>query len=144
MELRPIKKVIIIDDDPTSIFVSEKILKKFPDIETVQSYLNPLKAYSDIEQLINSDVSHMLPDLIFVDLNMPVMDGWNFIEKLNQLDPEKVSKIKINVLTSSESITDIEKAKAVQNIEAYVQKPLNIDKVKALRASSIINRYFPC
>ncbi|MFN8438514.1 MAG: response regulator [Cytophagales bacterium] len=138
-----IKRVIVIDDDPVSNFVTEKILHKFPEIETIQSYTNPHKAIEDLTTYIESNAISMLPDMIFVDLNMPVMDGWSFIEHFNKLDSEHVSKIKLTILTSSVDERDVQKAKNIANVDGYIAKPLSVAKVVELKSKSMLNRFFP-
>lgn len=92
-----IKSVCIIDDDPITVFGIKKMLSILDLAEEIKTYVNGKEAIDDITRMVNSDES--IPQVIFLDINMPIMDGWQFLEKFLELNVE--SRIRINIVTSS-------------------------------------------
>ncbi|PIB35224.1 hypothetical protein BFP72_07345 [Reichenbachiella sp. 5M10] len=114
------KKVYVIDDDP----ILQKIMKKMlfnynPEIE-VALFLHGEEA---IRQLKADTV---LPDLIFLDINMPIMDAWDFIEAYELLN---IPKVVIYILSSSIDYRDIDRAKGIDLIKDYLVKPLRKERL---------------
>ncbi|NHE59700.1 response regulator [Cyclobacterium plantarum] len=106
-------KIVLIDDDPISIFVTEKLIQRnIMEPCRVFSFDNAMDALKDIYQ-IN-------PHYLFLDLNMPEMTGWDFLEVFNPVkaDPE------IYILSSSVDERDIMKANQYDKVKKYLSKPL--------------------
>ena len=83
------------------------------------------------------DDKEMLPDLIFLDINMPGMNGWDFLHEYEQLDIELQSRAIIIMLTSSDNVDDIARSKAWSFVSDYITKPLTNQLL-----SGIIKKYF--
>ena len=94
-----------------------------------------MEAFLDCIELRNGQVAidHLaengehLPDMILLDINMPVMDGWDFLENFSEMAMSK--DIPVVMLTSSINPDDIEKAKSHQLVKGFLSKPLNKDKL---------------
>jgi CheY-like chemotaxis protein len=121
--------VLLIDDDFATNFINKKIVQKADITTHIQVALNGKEA---IDYLCNKgkfksvDKSNPQPDLIFLDINMPVMDGWEFIKAYKDLIPsDQKKKIKIIMLTSSFNPADKSKADTIKEIAEYRQKTLN-------------------
>jgi CheY-like chemotaxis protein len=108
--------VLLIDDDPSSNYISEKLIKRLGLAENVTSVLNGLQAL----QYLNN--SSDLPDLIFLDINMPLMNGYEFLEAFEMLTIDK-SRINIVMLTSSGDGRDLDKVQSY-GVRYYLSKPL--------------------
>ncbi|MFO7822772.1 MAG: response regulator [Cyclobacterium sp.] len=106
-------KIVLIDDDPISIFVTEKLIQR--------NIMEPCKVFSfDNAMDALKDIYHIKPHYLFLDLNMPEMTGWDFLEVFNPVkeDPE------IYILSSSVDERDIMKANQYQKVKKYLSKPL--------------------
>lgn len=106
-------KIVLIDDDPISIFVTEKLMQR--------NIMQPCKVFSfDNAMDALRDIYHISPDYLFLDLNMPEMTGWDFLETFNPIksDPE------IYILSSSVDERDIIKANQYMQVKKYLSKPL--------------------
>ncbi len=122
--------ISIIDDD--SIY-------KFTIIKTIESVniAKKIHVFNDGEEGLrfltnNIEKENDLPDVIFLDLNMPYMDGWEFLEEFALLKSKLPKEIVIYVVSSSVSELDIQRAKEISDVAAYMVKPITTDKFKTL------------
>ena len=117
---------LIDDDDITNMLHQFFLEEYFPDASIVvfsQAEL-ALKAISE---------NATLPNFIFLDINMPVMDGWEFIEELSKMTIPNLNSVQIHILTSSLDPSDFSKAENSPLIQGFVSKPLEIEKVEFLK-----------
>jgi CheY-like chemotaxis protein len=121
--------IILIDDDAVTNMVNKKIIYlTFPSIR-VTAYTDASVALKEIRQMIEKDETK-LPDLIFLDINMPHMDGWEFLNEFTNLPESAQRKTKVVMLTSSVDVNDIAKAKTYKPVTDFLSKPLTKDGVK--------------
>lgn len=124
-------KILLIDDDSVSNFLNEMALQDMNLSDEVHVSENGEEALDFINnQCINGNVSDC-PDLIFLDINMPVMDGFQFLEALEKVPNLNEKPMKIVMLTSSSASKDVERAKRF-NIDGYIVKPLSEEKLNAV------------
>ncbi len=115
--------VWIIDDDDISKFVMKRNLSQLSVTNVIEfpDSLQPLKILTD-----NFDSVDILPDIILLDLNMPKLNGFQFMEEF-RVTNEKIKKdIQIYMLTSSLSSNDIDRAKSFPEISEYIIKPITL------------------
>ncbi len=111
--------IVLIDDDPISTFVTEKlILKNVKEPCTFFKYNSAKTALKEIGEI--------KPNYLFLDLNMPEMNGWDF---LDQFHPEN-EDAQIYILSSSVDQRDITKASQYQLVKDYLTKPLIKKSIK--------------
>ena len=120
METR--NRVLLVEDDETTNFISRIILKG-SGFEFVDEVLNGLEACRYIEK--------ECPDLIFLDINMPIMDGWEFLDEMKSNISCKMTKVVI--LTSSTRPYDQKMAENYSNVVAFLEKPLTDEKIVKLK-----------
>ena len=117
----------MIDDHKVNNFINQKLLEKhFEELE-VLSFEEPYDALDYLD-----DDANQVPDLIFLDINMPDMDGWEFIEKL-QVN-ERLARIPIVMLSSSIFKSDLEKSKSYPTVIDFQMKPLTKEYVLNLKS----------
>lgn len=112
-------KVIVVDDDPGVIFLHKIIIRESGLCKTPESFDEAKIALTHVLDLQKNQENKIL---IFLDINMPYMNGWDFLKKLSpQANPDQ---IKVIMVTSSLSISDREKAKAYKMVYDFLEKPL--------------------
>lgn len=122
--------VLLIDDDePTNFFhklmVEESaVTKSILLAQTGNEGIRLLK-----EALTKPDVNR---GLVFIDINMPGMDGWMVVEEIEKLGGEMLSKISIHMLSASENPKDFERIKNTPSIKGHLPKPLNVEVMRTL------------
>jgi CheY-like chemotaxis protein len=124
--MKPIKLVCIIDDDPIHLFLTNKLIEMTNLVDKTISYKDGKEAFLAIQTSIKNE--EVLPDIIFLDLNMPIWDGWQFLEKMQELP--KLPDFTTFILTSSENEDDLKKAEKYGLNTNYLIKPINRDMLK--------------
>lgn len=126
--MRKLDSILVIDNDPVSNFVSEKILSYLGISDNVISFLGGEEALDFLskECLLNK---LPFPELIMLDIDMPCMDGFQFITALKKMNIS--NKIDIVILSTSVYNKNIDKAKA-KGIKYYIAKPLDVSKMQEI------------
>lgn len=120
--------LLVIDDDDINLFIIKKIVEKTGFDVEMQSKHNGQLAIEYLKSL--ADNKEQLPHLILIDINMPVLNGWEFLEVLETLDIK--TPIDMYMLSSSVYENDIEKAKGYAKIKGFISKPLSLERLKEL------------
>jgi CheY-like chemotaxis protein len=124
-----INSILLIDDDQINNFINKRIIKKLNIAEEINIALNGEEALSYIQKYCGS-TGHC-PELIFLDINMPVMNGFEFLNEFKNLELENKRNVKIIVLTTSANPGDMQKLKE-HSIKGFVNKPLTEKKILEL------------
>ena len=119
--MQDILRFMIIDDDPVSNFLTKTVLSKTNFNASVVAFEN---AETALDCLL--DISQELPNVILLDLNMPIMSGWEFIEAFSQSDQLMQAGITLIILSASNNQRDIERAKTYSFVRDYINKPLTV------------------
>ena len=118
--------ILLIDDDPTVNFLNRVIIEK-SEIGAATSEIT--HAPEALDQLANGALQ---PSLILLDLNMPDMDGWEFLEAFEKL-PDNSRQSKVIILSSSINPSDRERAESISFISDFYSKPLSLDDVREMK-----------
>jgi CheY-like chemotaxis protein len=126
-----INGLFLIDDDSIFNLIHTKTIEKVKFAQNVIAFDDPLNALKKLKELKNTNPK-TLPDLIFLDINMPVMDGWQFLEELKNLSIAGLEHCKVIILSSSIDPSDIKKSKQYTMVYDFISKPLTPLKLSAL------------
>lgn len=135
LETRAIN-VMIVDDDDISNFIYRKVIESEDISEKVVDFQRARTALDFL--MSNLDNVHELPDLVFLDINMPVIDGWGFLKEYKEkIYPKLPKNLVICMLSSSVYKEDIDRAKSYEIVNEYISKPLTGEQV-----SDIVSKHF--
>jgi len=126
--MRAFNLIYIVEDDLITSTITELIVSQNEAFGEVKKYMNGQEAF-DALQLVAQQQAEV-PDLILLDLNMPVMDGWEFLDAFSSLALQK--PVCVCVLTSSIDPDDIEKSKRYAEVKGYFTKPLDGDMLNQI------------
>ncbi len=124
------KFVMLIDEDEIDNIINQKIIESNNFSERVMVFQTGTDALDFLR--VNAKVAENLPDLIFLDINMPIMDGFQFLEEFEKLESPILDKSKIIMLSSSISPRDIDRAASNRFVKKYLNKPLNSRYLQAI------------
>ncbi|WP_183566613.1 response regulator [Mucilaginibacter sp. SP1R1] len=120
-------KVFCIDDDNINHYISEKYINSLLVNPQITTFINCKDA---INELLNRSSADELPDYILLDINMPVMNGWDFLDEFNRLKIDPWGKIEIYIVSSSIFAHDKDKSLQYPIVKEFISKPLSQDKLK--------------
>lgn len=126
--MKKINLACLIDDDPVHVFLSKKYLKKTGMIENLMVFQNGKVAFDNLTAIVQEGGE--LPKVILLDLNMPIWDGWQFLDEFIKIPTKE--EITIFILSSSISQRDIDKAREYNQVSNYIVKPIKVEKLISL------------
>ena len=124
------KLIMLIDEDEIDNIINQKIIESNNFAENIIVYQAGQDALDYLAS--NADNAEKLPDIIFLDINMPIMDGFQFLENFEKLQDPIHNKCKIIMLSSSISPRDIDRAASNRFVIKYLNKPLNSRYLEAI------------
>lgn len=139
-----IRKVLCVDDDSISLTISQLLLKRTGFAEEVITAIDGSDALEYFEKLFASDPDPVgsSPELILLDINMPVMNGWEFLQSYVPMYSEKLVKTKIVILSSTIDPEDFALAKQYPVVVQFISKPLSIENLEELKLNDALKEYF--
>lgn len=134
--MQTIDLVYIIDDDDILLMLTKILIQRNALYEKSEEFYNGQEALDRLKEAIEKGEN--LPKVILLDLNMPIVDGWQFLEEFLQL-PLPV-EIPIFIVTSSIDPRDIEEAKKHPSVKDYIMKPITADKLNMIFNTIILKK----
>lgn len=125
--MKDIKTLTLIDDDNIFVFLTKKTIQLTNLVDLIKVFENGLDAINYLKE--NRDNPEVLPEIILLDLSMPIMNGWQFLEEFTKINPTIGKKITIYICSSSISHDDITRAKSINEVSDYIIKPITKDKL---------------
>jgi CheY-like chemotaxis protein len=121
--------ILLVDDDEINNFISVKLIKKTVLNTEISTCLNGKFAIDQLVDIQRRNPNE-LPDYILLDINMPIMNGWEFLDEYKRLNIDPKGKTTIYIISSSVFNNDILKAKSYALVKDFISKPLSVDKIK--------------
>ncbi len=137
MEKKSIELACIIDDDNIYVNLIKKIIETKALCENLVVFNDGKQSIDYFEALLQNLDQKRIPDIIFLDLNMPVMDGWQFLERFTKIKNKFGKVITLYIVSSSIYPEDINRAKSLETVEDYLIKPVIISDLAKLFGKAI-------
>lgn len=129
--MQQINHVLLIDDDPIFNMISKSLVKRAEFSPEVSTCSDANIALDELRTRVRVNYEEF-PDVIFLDLDMPKMDGWAFLEEFQKFPEWSVKKCRVFILSSSISHRDVEKSRMYEVVCDFISKPLTIDKIETI------------
>jgi CheY-like chemotaxis protein len=120
----------IIDDDKVYVNLVKKIIETKKLCENLMVFRDGKQSIDYFEALMENMKEDRIPEIIFLDLNMPVMDGWEFLERFTKIKNKFNKVITLYVVSSSINPLDVRRAKSLSSVKDYLIKPINITELE--------------
>lgn len=121
-------KIILIEDETLCNLITTKILTKATIAHTIESFLDATTALREIKAAEPADWQ-TLPKLILLDINMPHMNGWDFLEAFEKLPANMLHHYQVMMLSSSMDPRDITKSETYASVSKFISKPFSLEKL---------------
>ncbi|MBQ4801541.1 response regulator [Aquimarina sp. MMG015] len=127
-----IELACIIDDDSVYVNLVKRIIEAKQLCKNLLVFENGKEALSYFEAILTNVSEENIPEIIFLDLNMPVMDGWEFLEQFISIKNNFGKVITLYIVSSSINPLDITKAKNIKGVKDYLIKPVTIEDLESI------------
>ncbi|MDP3682189.1 MAG: response regulator [Flavobacterium sp.] len=131
------KAIWVIDDDAIYQIIINKIIQRSEMFSTITSFKNGKEAIDALHDTVHNkpDNTDVLPDIILLDINMPIMDGWEFMEKMGLLKSKFSKNIIVYIVSSSIATEDKNKSKTYSDILGYLSKPVTMNDLELITSN---------
>ena len=133
--MKKVQLCCIIDDDPIFVYGTKRIIKEVDFAESILVYSNGQDALDGLTKICVA--KEPLPDVIFLDLNMPVLNGWEFLDEFKNCQSERSKSITIYIISSSVDPRDLERVKDYNQVDNYILKPITPDDLAKILGAAV-------
>lgn len=131
--MKNVDRIYLIDDDPICHLISTRIITRFSSMD-VHAFTEPIEAMNQLTWLASNE-PEKFPDYILLDIDMPLMDGWQFLDEFQKLPPTVLQKSSVMILSSSLHYMDVEKSRKYSFVKDFFSKPLSEEILKRVTQS---------
>jgi len=132
---KKLKCILLVDDSEAFNYIHQMAIEDLACADSIAVAGNGEEA---LEYLLSCDAAeNVMPELILLDINMPAMDGWEFLKAYEQLDNSIKQLITIVMVSTSMNPSDKEKAECIPEVSSFLNKPLEVNDI-----SSILHQFF--
>lgn len=128
----------IIDDDNMYVNLVKRIVEAKNLCQNLMVFKNGKDALNYFEAILTNLNKTTIPEIIFLDLNMPVMDGWEFLDNFTKIKNKLGKIITLYIVSSSINPVDIERAKKINMVKDYLIKPVTIEDLEAIFLKQVL------
>ncbi len=121
------KKLAVVDDDDVFHWIIQKHIERIDLPIEVLSFYNGDEIFDFV-----ADVDKVLPDIVFLDLNMPICNGWGFLDRFSKIHPQMQNGMEIYIVSSSIDPEDINRAENYEFVKDFVSKPLTEEFIRSV------------
>jgi len=122
-----VKQLTLVDDDDVFVYLTKKTIRNTNRVDLIKVFSNGLDAIKFLQE--NWEKPDLLPDILFLDLSMPIMDGWQFLDEFIKINPKIGKEIHLYICSSSISPEDLAQSKTFKEVSDFIVKPLNKEKL---------------
>lgn len=123
------KCIMLIDDSDIDNMVNKHILSKSNVAENIIVFTTANDALTYLEKNKDSEDEFVIPQIILLDINMPIMNGFGFLSEFEKMSEKLVDKIRVVMLTSSVDPNDIRRSKEFKSVKSFISKPLSLEHI---------------
>lgn len=131
--MKKVNTACVIDDDEIFLYWAAKMLNEIDFSEHILVYKNGKEALDGLKDLTQK--GKRLPDVIFLDINMPIMNGWDFLQDFLKMPNNNPEKVLVYIVSSSIDQQDLEQAKQFSIVHNYILKPLSTEDLIKIKES---------
>ena len=122
--------ILLVDDDKATNFLNNRLLTKMEVAQNIFIAKNGVEAENYLQKALHNQPGFPRPELILLDINMPFINGWEFLDRYENLPASFKQNIRILMLTTSLREADIERARITPSVKGLIFKPLNEDEIR--------------
>ena len=140
-----LSEVLLVDDDEIALMLCEMVMEHNRFARKIIKTRNGIEAldyFAKLKREPKLAVGIQFPDLVFLDLNMPLMDGWEFLEVFEKQFGNLYPEVKVCILTSSVDPLDFSHSKTYQNVVGFLEKPFTSESLKEIIANEQLHDLF--
>ncbi|HEY0053828.1 MAG TPA: response regulator [Pedobacter sp.] len=124
-------RFIVVDDEPACNMISKFTIRRLDKEAQVEVFTNPVDALLYIKTLYLED-NECEPSFVLLDINMPYMNGWEFLKETESYGPEVHKYLTIHIVSSSVDANDEAKAKGCALVKGFISKPIKLENLKEI------------